>query len=414
MIALAARRARGAPNQLGLGLQYCTLPWLGFVLDDPATASPTAVHCLSDQLGVDAGVLVDYGDGMTAPAAAICGPDLGRRGGEQLRVEGDGPVKVGGVQRELQTGPPSERHWAADSSSPPATFCNRPLWRLQNRSPRRRLGVTWVAERSGEGSVLAVDGPVAPSEALPGRAEPMEVPERHFVLGTPLRPPSRSGTELAMFSMGCFWGAERFFWETPGVVSTAVGYAGGTTPNPHYEEVVAERTGHNEVVFVAFDPARLGYETVLSVFWEHHDPTQWMRQGDDVGARYRSTIYVYSPAQRRTAERSRIAYQEALSGAGYGTITTVVVDAPRLYYAEAYHQQYLAKTPEGTCGLVGTGVEWTFPKSSSSERSEAAGPGGTPAQTASQLPHSPRRPTGKALHLCSPGRDGGATGYGPG
>jgi peptide-methionine (S)-S-oxide reductase len=192
-------------------------------------------------------------------------------------------------------------------------------------------------------------------DALPGRSEAMAVPDRHFVLGTPLRPDA--GTlELAQFGMGCFWGAEKQFWNIPGVYTTAVGYAGGSTPNPTYHEVCSGRTGHAEVVLVAFDPAKVSYETLLAAFWEHHDPTQGMRQGNDVGTQYRSAIYTYSEAQRRAAEASRDAYQDALAEAGFGPITTELADAPPFYYAEAYHQQYLAKNPNGYCGIGGTGV----------------------------------------------------------
>ncbi len=195
-----------------------------------------------------------------------------------------------------------------------------------------------------------------PEEALPGRPEKMPLPERHFVNGHPLAPPYPAGMELAMFGLGCFWGAERKFWETPGVYVTAVGYAGGFTPNPTYEEVCTGLTGHNEVVRVVFDPKVTSYETLLRVFWENHDPTQGMRQGNDIGTQYRSGIYVYSPEQRQLAEASRDAYQQALSRFGYGPITTEIVDAPEFYFAEEYHQQYLAKNPGGYCGLGGTGV----------------------------------------------------------
>jgi peptide-methionine (S)-S-oxide reductase len=192
-------------------------------------------------------------------------------------------------------------------------------------------------------------------EALRGRSEAMPVPDRHFVLGTTLRP--EPGTvELAQFAMGCFWGAEKQFWNIPGVTTTAVGYAGGVTPNPTYHEVCTGMTGHTEVVLVAFDPAKVSYETLLAAFWEHHDPTQGMRQGNDVGTQYRSAIYTYTAAQRRAAEDSRDAYQQALAAAAYGPITTEIADAPPFYYAEAYHQQYLAKNPDGYCGLGGTGV----------------------------------------------------------
>jgi peptide-methionine (S)-S-oxide reductase len=193
-------------------------------------------------------------------------------------------------------------------------------------------------------------------QALPGRARRMPVPARHFVNGQPLAPPFPDGLELAMFGMGCFWGAEKRFWALPGVVTTAVGYAGGLTPNPTYEEVCTGLTGHNEVVRVVFDPKKIGYDELLRVFWESHDPTQGMRQGNDVGTQYRSGIYVYSPAQRALAEASRDAYQPALEKARYGPITTEIVDAPEFYYAEDYHQQYLAKNPMGYCGLGGTGV----------------------------------------------------------
>jgi len=191
--------------------------------------------------------------------------------------------------------------------------------------------------------------------ALPGRAEKMSVPSRHYVSGAPLegRAP---GLEEAVFGMGCFWGAERMFWLTPGVVSTSVGYAGGFTPNPTYREVCSGQTGHAEVVRVVFDPARVRYEDLLRVFWEGHDPTQGMRQGNDVGTQYRSAIYVHGEDQRRAAEASREAYQQVLTRAGYGTITTEIAPAPEFYFAEDYHQQYLAKNPGGYCGHGGTGV----------------------------------------------------------
>ncbi|MEN9206969.1 MAG: peptide-methionine (S)-S-oxide reductase MsrA [Gloeomargarita sp. GMQP_bins_120] len=195
-----------------------------------------------------------------------------------------------------------------------------------------------------------------PEEALPGRSTPMPVPEKHYVNGHPLQPPYPQGMEMAMFGMGCFWGAERKFWQLPGVYVTAVGYAGGYTPNPTYQEVCTGLTGHNEVVRVVFDPQQISYATLLKTFWENHDPTQGMRQGNDVGTQYRSGIYVYGPEQRRLAEQSRDLYQKALSAAGYGPITTEILDAPEFYYAEAYHQQYLAKNPGGYCGLGGTGV----------------------------------------------------------
>jgi peptide-methionine (S)-S-oxide reductase len=196
----------------------------------------------------------------------------------------------------------------------------------------------------------------APGEALPGRAEEMPVPDRHFVLGTPLRPPFPDGRKRALFGLGCFWGAEKRFWSEPGVYTTAVGYAAGYTPNPTYDEVCSGRTGHNEVVLVVFDPARVDYRRLLQVFWEAHDPTQGMRQGNDVGTQYRSGIYAFDAAQRAAAEASRDAYQAALSAAGHGEVTTEILDAPPFYYAEGYHQQYLAKNPHGYCGHGGTGI----------------------------------------------------------
>ncbi|SRR6266508_126205 len=195
-----------------------------------------------------------------------------------------------------------------------------------------------------------------PETALPGRSERMRVPAAHHVHRRALEAPFPAGTELAMFGLGCFWGAEKVFWSIPGVFTTAVGYAGGFTPNATYEEVCTGRTGHNEVVLVAYDPRVVTYEKLLKVFWESHDPTQGMRQGNDVGTQYRSGIYVYTPEQRRQAEASRDAYQRVLSAARYGQITTEIVDAPPFYYAEDYHQQYLSKNPGGYCGLGGTGV----------------------------------------------------------
>jgi peptide-methionine (S)-S-oxide reductase len=196
-----------------------------------------------------------------------------------------------------------------------------------------------------------------PTDALPGRdARPYDVPDTHFVLGTPLEPPFPEGVETAIFGMGCFWGAERGFWQAPGVYTTAAGYAGGLTPNPTYEEVCSGRTGHNEVVLVAYRPGEISYDELLRLFWEGHDPTQGMRQGNDVGTQYRSGIYVTSEAQRQAAEASRERFQERLRDAGYGEITTEIVDAPEFYYAEDYHQQYLAKNPNGYCGIGGTGV----------------------------------------------------------
>jgi peptide-methionine (S)-S-oxide reductase len=196
----------------------------------------------------------------------------------------------------------------------------------------------------------------AREQALPGRARPMPVPAAHAVNGHPLQPPFPAGHERAMFGMGCFWGAEKRFWTIPGVYTTAVGYAGGFTPNPTYEEVCSGLTGHAEVVLVVFDPTVVPYTALLKAFWEEHDPTQGMRQGNDVGTQYRSLIGFDSPEQRRLAEASRAAYQRVLERAGYGPITTEIVDAPELYYAEDYHQQYLAKNPWGYCGLGGTGV----------------------------------------------------------
>jgi peptide-methionine (S)-S-oxide reductase len=192
--------------------------------------------------------------------------------------------------------------------------------------------------------------------ALPGRDTPIPVPERHEVLGTPLKGPFPEGVETAVVGMGCFWGAERIFWQTPGVYTTAVGYAGGFTPNPTYEEVCSGRTGHTEAVLVAFELASVSYEDMLRLFWEGHDPTQGMRQGNDVGTQYRSAILWHGDAQRKAAEASRDAYQATLTQAGYGEITTEIVEAGPFYYAEDYHQQYLAKNPNGYCGLGGTGV----------------------------------------------------------
>jgi peptide-methionine (S)-S-oxide reductase len=192
--------------------------------------------------------------------------------------------------------------------------------------------------------------------ALPGRSQEIPVPERHFVLDTPLKPPFPEGTQTLVVGMGCFWGAERVFWQTPGVYTTAVGYAGGFTPNPTYEEVCSGGTGHTEVVLVAFDPSEISLEDVLRLFWENHDPTQGMRQGNDVGTQYRSAVYVADEAQRAAAIGTRDAYEARLKDAGYGEITTEIEDAGPFYYAEDYHQQYLAKVPNGYCGLGGTGV----------------------------------------------------------
>jgi len=195
-----------------------------------------------------------------------------------------------------------------------------------------------------------------PDQALPGRAEAMAVPEKHFVSGARLLPPYPEGTELALFGLGCFWGAEKRFWPEAGVYSTAVGYAGGATPNPTYREVCSGLTGHNEVVRIVFEPEGLSYAQLLRMFFEAHDPTQGMRQGNDAGTQYRSGIYCYGDAQRAAAQSARDAYQAQLNAAGYGEITTEVVAAPEFYFAEEYHQQYLAKNPDGYCGLGGTGV----------------------------------------------------------
>ena len=194
------------------------------------------------------------------------------------------------------------------------------------------------------------------AEALPGRSERMQVPAEHFVNGNRPEPPFPAGLQTAMFGMGCFWGAERKFWQLPGVYSTAVGYAAGSTPNPTYREVCTGMTGHNEAVLVVFDPEAIRYEDLLKVFWENHDPTQGMRQGNDAGTQYRSGLYFYDAAQQAAAEQSRAAFQKKLAEAGYGPITTEILPAPEFYYAEDYHQQYLAKNPNGYCGLGGTGV----------------------------------------------------------
>jgi peptide-methionine (S)-S-oxide reductase len=194
------------------------------------------------------------------------------------------------------------------------------------------------------------------ADALPGRAERMPVPEAHFVNKHRLTPPFPDGLQQAIFGMGCFWGAEKKFWQQPGVYSTAVGYAGGPTPNPTYREVCTGQTGHNEVVLVVFDPKVVSYDDLLKVFWENHDPTQGMRQGNDSGTQYRSGIYYFGDGQKAAAERSRDAFQQQLTAARYGAITTEIIPAPEFYYAEDYHQQYLAKNPDGYCGMGGTGV----------------------------------------------------------
>jgi peptide-methionine (S)-S-oxide reductase len=212
----------------------------------------------------------------------------------------------------------------------------------------------WMRSRKS----LAMPGP---GEALPGRAAKMPVPDEHFVNGHRLTPPFPAGLETAVFGLGCFWGAERCFWQLPGVYSTAVGYAGGRTPNPTYEEVCSGATGHTEAVLVVFDPKAVSYDSLLKTFWESHDPTQGMRQGNDVGTQYRSAIYWTTPEQKRRAEASRALYQQALNAARGGEITTEMRDAPDFYYAEDYHQQYLAKNPNGYCGLGGTGVSCPVP-----------------------------------------------------
>jgi peptide-methionine (S)-S-oxide reductase len=204
-------------------------------------------------------------------------------------------------------------------------------------------------------------------DALPGRGEAMPVPDRHYVNGNPLTPPFPEGFGQILVGMGCFWSAERKFWEAPGVFTTAVGYADGYTPNPTYQEVCSGLTGHTEVVLAVFDPAVTSYEEMLRLFWENHDPTQGMRQGNDVGTQYRSAVYCYSDDQRRAAEASRERYQRVLSEAGYRRITTEIADAPPFYYAEDYHQQYLAKNPNGYCGIGGTGVACPVGLVSSSE-----------------------------------------------
>ena len=195
-----------------------------------------------------------------------------------------------------------------------------------------------------------------PDQALPGRETPMPVPDKHAVNGARLTPPFPAGLEQAVFGMGCFWGAERKFWQAPGVYTTAVGYAGGYTPNPTYKEVCSGMTGHTEVVLVVFDPKVTSYDALLKVFWENHDPTQGMQQGNDVGTQYRSGIYYFDDEQKRAAEASREVFQKRLTAAGYGAITTEIVPSPEFYYAEDYHQQYLAKNPDGYCGIGGTGV----------------------------------------------------------
>ena len=197
---------------------------------------------------------------------------------------------------------------------------------------------------------------VRPEDALPGRPDPIPTAETHFISGLPLKSPVPAGMEQAMFGMGCFWGVERKFWQQPGVWLTMAGYAGGFTPNPTYKETCTQATGHNEVVRVIYDPAKVSYEQLLKLFWENHDPTQGMRQGNDIGSTYRSGIYTYTPEQAEVAQASARAYQAALTAAGRGRITTEILPAPQFYYAEDYHQQYLEKNPDGYCGIGGTGV----------------------------------------------------------
>jgi peptide-methionine (S)-S-oxide reductase len=214
-----------------------------------------------------------------------------------------------------------------------------------------------VRERGVEASMFrAKQKMVSEADALPGRSDPMPVPEQHAVLHTPLTPPFPSGCEQAVFAMGCFWGAEEIFWKLSGVWTTAVGYAGGHTPNPTYEEVCSARTGHTEAVLVVYEPGTMSYEDLLRAFWENHDPTQGMRQGNDIGTQYRSAIFTFDEAQQRLALATRDAYEPRLRQAGYGEITTEIAPAATFYYAEAYHQQYLAKNPGGYCGLGDTGV----------------------------------------------------------
>jgi peptide-methionine (S)-S-oxide reductase len=221
---------------------------------------------------------------------------------------------------------------------------------------------------------------VDPASALPGRDREMPVPDRHEVLGTPLKPPFPQGLETAIVGMGCFWGAERVFWQAPGIYTTAVGYAGGFTPNPTYEEVCSGRTGHTEAVLVVFDPAKTSYEEILRLFWENHDPTQGMRQGNDVGTQYRSAIYWTTEEQRKLAEASLKAYAERLRDAGYPDVTTELAQAGPFYYAEDYHQQYLHKNPAGYCGLGGTGVSCPVGIAAASGTAPAAST--APAETA--------------------------------
>jgi peptide-methionine (S)-S-oxide reductase len=234
------------------------------------------------------------------------------------------------------------------------------LWKMADKTfPYRGLDPGWPDAACGAMMSAMSSDPnetnLPSDEVLPGRAERMPIPEKHYVNGAPLKPPFPK-MESAVFGMGCFWGAERKFWQTEGVYSTMVGYAGGKTPNPTYREVCTGRTGHAEVVRVVFDPKVIRFEDLLRIFWENHDPTQGMRQGNDVGSQYRSVIYVESQAQKALAEASRASYQDRLREARYGAITTEIAEAPAFYYAEEYHQQYLAKNVDGYCGLGGTGV----------------------------------------------------------
>jgi peptide-methionine (S)-S-oxide reductase len=247
---------------------------------------------------------------------------------------------------------------AAAAASPPRNTGLASLLRLGGPASHSRRGSVPRVNLPGMWRLLNPNKLKLPSpeEALPGRSTGMPVPAKHFVNGAPLKPPFPEGLEQAVFGLGCFWGAERKFWQTPGVYSTSVGYAGGSTPNPTYEEVCSGRTGHTEVVLVVYDPKQVSFETLLKVFWESHDPTQGMRQGNDVGTQYRSALYWYTDAQRKAAEASRDAFQKELSAAGYGDITTELRQAPEYFYAEDYHQQYLAKNPNGYCGLGGAGV----------------------------------------------------------
>jgi peptide-methionine (S)-S-oxide reductase len=227
--------------------------------------------------------------------------------------------------------------------------------------PMRRDGTRLILAAAPEKTAMFMFKKSAamprPGEALPGRITPIATASKHFINGNPLKGPYPEGAERAIFGMGCFWGSERKFWELgEGIFVTAVGYAAGSTPNPTYEEVCSGRTGHNEVVLVVYDPKKISYERLLKTFWENHDPTQGMRQGNDVGTQYRSGIYVYTPAQRAAAEASKAMYEKALGARRYGPVTTEILDAPEFYFAEDYHQQYLAKNPSGYCGLGGTGV----------------------------------------------------------